>query len=269
MGLFSALPQRGDLILYDELIHASVRDGIRLSFAKNQSFNHNDLEDLRQKLQRGIEKYDAVYVAVESLYSMDGDFASLEQIAALCDLPQVYLIVDEAHSAGVFGDRGVGLCASLGVIDKVFARLITFGKAYGCHGACVLGSESLKTFLLNFSRSFIYTTAMPDHSFQWVSQQVEASKSSDRKQLQKNIAVFRSGLSHFKLLSSEESPIQIIEIGDIEKVSQMAEKLQEAKYAVKPIYSPTVPKGRERLRICIHSYNTQKEIEQLISLLSH
>jgi len=264
LGFFSAVPQRGDLILYDELIHASVRDGIRLSFATSNSFKHNDLFDLEAQLKKANS---TVYVAVESLYSMDGDIAPLKEIVRLCETYGAYLVVDEAHSAGVFGKEGRGLADELGIADSIFARLVTFGKAYGSHGAMILGAKELMEYLYNFSRSFIYTTALPPSAYSRMEFIVEYADIPTRIiQLQENIVFFRNELKNQKLLSDERSPIQIIE-GDLEKIKLIADSLFQQNIAVKAIFSPTVPVGKERLRICIHSFNTREEIGKLTELL--
>lgn len=263
LGLFSSLPQKGDTILYDEYVHASVRDGIRLSFANSFSFRHNDVSDLRKKMQKAEG---TVFVAVESLYSMDGDLAPLIELSLLCKEYNALLIVDEAHSGGVFGTEGKGLCRELGVVDSVFIRVFTFGKAYGAHGAVVCCSDEVREFLINFARSFIYTTALPEGMYRHILQQIELSKEEElREQLQTNIARFvnsvRSGLS------SPNSPIQIIEFSDLDSCKLKARQLQAAGFAVKAILPPTVPAGSQRLRICIHAFNTKEEIDRLISLL--
>jgi 8-amino-7-oxononanoate synthase len=128
IGFFGAVPQRGDTIVYDELIHASVRDGVRLSLANGISFKHNNVKDLERKL---ISAKGTVYVVVESLYSMDGDLAPLKSIALITRQYSAYLIVDEAHACGVYGTNGKGLVAEAGIEKDVFAKLVTFGKAYG------------------------------------------------------------------------------------------------------------------------------------------
>lgn len=265
LGFFSSVPQRGDTILYDELIHASVRDGIRLSHANSISFKHNDAEDLAAKIERSKH---SIYVAVESLYSMDGDYAPLEELAALCENGNAYLIVDEAHACGVFGENGKGLVSDLGLMDSVFARLVTFGKAYGSHGACVLGRSDLIQYLYNFARSFIYTTALPEYVFERNLKLVCSSLISKRQiELNFNLLYFRSNFHDSGLISDEMSPIQILEIGSIEETKIIAEKIQALNIALKPIYSPTVAEGKERLRICIHSYNTKAELDALIHAL--
>jgi 8-amino-7-oxononanoate synthase len=264
LGLFSSLPQKGDTILYDELVHASVRDGIRLSFAHAFSFKHNDMEDLRKKLRKAEG---TVFVAIESLYSMDGDLAPLAAISAVCKDAGALLIVDEAHSGAVFGEEGKGLCKELGIQNSVFIRLFTFGKGYGAHGAAVCCSEQVKQFLVNFARSFIYTTALPEGMYTHVLQQINRSKSdTPRVQLQENIAYFTRHIR--SSLSSERSPVQVIEFSELEACQSKAQQLQESGLAVKAILPPTVPAGSQRLRICIHAFNTREELDRLIALLA-
>ena len=156
LGLLSSVLQRSDIVIYDEFVHASIRDGIRLGNAKSYAFKHNSTLDLRTKLERFGK---GVYVVIESLYSMDGDIAPLNDIVALCNEFEAYLIVDEAHSGGTYGKNGVGLISEFNLDHQIFAKIITFGKAFGCHGAVVLGSNLLIEYLINFSRPFIYTTA--------------------------------------------------------------------------------------------------------------
>lgn len=263
LGFFSSVPQKGDSVIYDEFVHASIRDGIRLSFANNRSFKHNDCVDLEQKLSSvsGV-----IYVVVESVYSMDGDLAPLLEIAELCSKYNAYLIIDEAHACGVFGERGKGLVSSLNLESKVFARIVTFGKAYGVHGACVLGEQSLIDYLINFSRSFIYTTALPPDVYVRIKSIVNHPELIERQEeLNAVIRYFRNSVEDTNCYSDERSPIQLIRIGDIHKTKHLAEEIQKKRIAVKPIYSPTVPTGSEGIRICLHSFNTPKEIDLLMS----
>ncbi len=266
LGLFSSIPQRGDTILYDESIHASIRDGIRLSNAHSYSFRHNDTEDLSLKLSRSKG---TVYVAVEGLYSMEGDIAPLELIAELAQEFHAYLIVDEAHSAGVFGRKGKGLVEELGLGSKVFARLVTFGKSYGSHGAAIFGEKALIDYLVNFSRSFIYTTALPPYEYNRIKCVVD-SENIDRCQLelQQKIKYFRGGLCSFSPLSNESSPIQMLRVGDIDRTRLISQVINDNKIAVKPIYSPSVKTGSEGVRICLHAFNSVEEIDKLLKVLN-
>ena len=266
VGLFSAVLHRGDTIIYDEAIHASVRDGIRLSFAKAFSFEHNSISDLRSKLEKATG---CVYIAVESLYSMNGDLSPLKEIAKLAKEFKAYLIVDEAHSGGVFGTLGRGYVEQLKLEKDVFARVFTFGKAYGLHGAAILGSQQLKDFLINFSRSFIYTTALPPVTYEAIHTSVLNDEIEEKQlELNENIQFFRSKLLNNKLISHSNSPIQMIRIGAIEKTKWIADELQNHKIAVKPIYAPTVRQGEESIRVCIHASNSKVEIEQICSLFN-
>jgi len=266
LGFFSAIPQRGDTIVYDELIHASVRDGIRLGFASSVSFKHNDVNDLEQKIK---QSKGTVYVAVEALYSMDGDIAPLVEITEVTKRLDAYLIVDEAHSTGVFGDKGKGLVNALKLEEFVFARLVTFGKAYGSHGGLILCSKELIDFITNFARSFIYTTALPPAAYIRSGLIVNYPDMNERrKELEANIDYFRTFFKNDQLYSNAKSPIQIMHLGQLGKIKNSVELLQKNKMAVKPIYSPTIPVGHERLRVCLHSFNSKEEIDRLAELIA-
>ena len=268
LGLISSVPQRSDTVLYDELVHASIRDGLRLSHAKSYAFRHNDLQDLKRKLRLGRGQ---VFIAVESVYSMDGDAAPLADLVALCREAGSYLIVDEAHATGVYGPGGRGRVAELGLEQDVFARVHTFGKALGSHGAIVLGSETLRTFLINFARSFIYTTFLPPHSLLAVQCAYELLGESQAliDALHGNIRLFREKTTTElgKSFTPSESPIQCLLVPGNDRVRQMARGLQGQGYDVRPILSPTVPRGKERLRICLHAFNTSTDIERLTEVL--
>lgn len=264
LGIFSTIPQRGDTIIYDELCHASIRDGIRLSNAKAYAFKHNDLEHLNQRL---LNTEGDVYVAVESIYSMDGDEANLVAIANLCKTHNAYLIVDEAHSGGLYGNQGKGLVSSLNLDQDVFLKLITFGKAYGSHGGLVLCSKDTREFLINFCRSFIYTTALPQHSLKRIEQVVDLSKKMDnmRTNLFDLVSYFKSQAKQKNItLIPSDSPIQCVLIPGNEQVKKIEKHLQDKGFALKAILSPTVKAGQERLRICLHGFNMKNEVDELL-----
>ena len=267
-GLVSAISDRHTTLLYDELCHASIIDGIRLSLhAGKYKFQHNDLTDLAEKLQQHKDK-GTILVIAESVYSMDGDMAPLAAIAQLCADNEANLIVDEAHATGVFGSSGEGLVCHLGLESKVFARVHTFGKALGCHGAAVVGSALLKEFLINFSRQFIYTTALPPHSLQAIAcaYQYLGSEAFTDRPLHDLIAYFREQVAQAGCEGwmVSHSPIQALVVGDNEHSKALASRLQSAGLQINAILSPTVPKGRERLRVCLHTFNTRQEIDRLI-----
>ncbi len=264
VGLFSSLPQRGDTIILDELSHASIIDGARLSYANRYTFRHNDLESMEEKLKHVKGN---CYVVIESVYSMDGDTPAMKEILAVTQKYNAELIVDEAHAIGLYNN---GLINKLSLENQVFARIVTFGKALGCHGAIILGSKYLREYLINFSRSFIYTTAASFHQIASIKMAYkllpkaidEIEKLSSNIQLFKNLTAGVNG----DLLPSDSS-IQCLVVGSNEKARAIASKLQNAGLDVRPILSPTVAKGSERLRICLHSFNSSNEITLLAEIL--
>lgn len=270
VGFFCAVPQRNDVILYDELSHASIRDGIIMSNAKSYKFNHNDLEDLERLILKFPDTN--IYIVTETVFSMDGDSPNLEELVILSEKHNCFLVVDEAHTLGVFGEKGEGLIQYLNLHNRIFARIMTFGKGLGCHGAVVLGSINLKEYLVNFARSFIYTTGLSPHSVATILvayQHLEIEKKNIEK-LRQNIVFFnqqKNLLGLKPMFVRSKSAIQSAIVPGNEKVKQLAQQLQDKGFDVKPILSPTVPEGQERLRFCIHSYNSEEEINQILELL--
>ncbi len=278
LGCLQSIPQRGDIILYDEWVHASIRDGITISHAKAHKFSHNNIEDLRQQLSVRAQSRTTdqeLFVVTESVFSMDGDCPDLKAMSAICKTYNAYLIVDEAHAIGVLGNKGQGLVQALGLEKEVFARVVTFGKALGAHGAAVLGSQALRNYLVNFARSFIYTTALPPHTIASIIAGYTLlleSGSTQYKELQQHIDTFNQWVIQLHLESyfiKSDSAIMSMIIPGNKQVKTLSRKLQQAGYDVKPILSPTVPEGKERLRFCIHSFNTEKEIKSVLSLVSN
>ena len=274
VGFFSSVPQRNDVILYDELCHASIRDGIQLSNAKSYKFNHNDFEDLEQLIRKFHSEEIEIYIVTESVFSMDGDCPNLEELTQLSEKHNCNLVIDEAHALGVFGEKGQGLVQELQLQNKVFARIMTFGKVLGCHGAAILGSQKLKEYLVNFARSFIYTTGLSPHSVATIFvayEQLEKDKIQINK-LRENIIHFNQEkqiLGLKPMFVRSKSAIQSAIIPGNQNVKDIAKQIQEKGFDVKAILSPTVPEGQERLRICLHSYNTKEEMSEVLLLLSN
>ncbi len=270
LGLFSSVSQKNDLILFDELIHASIYDGIRLGYAKHYKFKHNDVASLKELIQRHKNNFENIYIAVESIYSMDGDAAPLLEIVELVKSNKTtFLIVDEAHAMGVFGTNGSGLCNQLNIEQYCFARVYTYGKAMGCHGAAIVGSDTLRNYLINFARSFIYTTALPQHSIYNINNAYNLLKNTEQlNKLQTVIAYFLSKTNHLKNLIKSNSAIQCLVLGNTKKVDELENTLAQNNIYTKAIKSPTVKAGTERLRICLHAFNTVEEIDLLIKTLS-
>ena len=266
VGLLSSVPQKGDTIIYDQLVHASIRDGIRLSFAQSFSFLHNNLADLEKKLGQSTGN---VFVVTESVFSMDGDTCDLEEIVKLCKQTNAHLIVDEAHAIGVIGERGEGLAQHLGLHNDCFARVYTFGKACGCHGAVVAGTQQLKDYLVNFARSFIFSTSLPEASVAAIrkSYSLFPHMQKERSHLQQLIRIFKEAKPGYDTLNSD-TPIQaVIVVGNTE-VKKVADLLQQNNFDARAILYPSVPKGKERLRIVLHAFNTTNELQQMMELLA-
>ncbi len=269
-GILSSVPQRGDIILYDSLAHASIRDGIRLSQAQSFSFMHNNMPDLEAKLRQfPATKERNVFIATETVFSMDGDFAPVASIVNLCSEYGAHLIIDEAHAIGVIGDNGEGLVQKLGLHEQVFARIYTYGKGPGCHGAAIVGSNKLRSYLINFARSFIFTTALPESVIRAIatSYAIFPGMKKEREQLKKLIDFFQVQALPFKKLYSM-TPVQGVIIPGNTEVKHVASKLEMDGFDIRPILYPSVPKGKERLRISLHSFNTESQLEKVLQLLN-
>ncbi|MDR0229216.1 MAG: pyridoxal phosphate-dependent aminotransferase family protein [Flavobacteriaceae bacterium] len=261
LALFGNLLTSRDTVLVDEYIHRSIHDGCSVSKAKKWKFKHNDLTDLERLLKQATGD---VYIAVESLYSMDGDIAPLEKLIVLSTVYGAHLIVDEAHAIGVYG---WGLLHQNNKQQEVFAHLVTYGKAMGVHGAAILGSYQLQSALVNFASPFIYSTAPVSMSALSIR---EAYKYVEQNQevvhcLHKLIEYYQQCLP--LPFVATNSPIQLIALCYLTGVEQLLQELKQAQLNVCVIKAPTVARGTERLRICLHSYNTTKQIDQLIQLI--
>lgn len=271
VGLVSAFSGRRVAFYCDQLIHASMHDGLRLGVNNRYFYKHNDATDLQQLLEKHAEDSDINIVLTEGLFSMDGDKASQTEIKRVAKKFGAKIIVDEAHSAGVFGDEGEGLWQN---DDCILAKVVTFGKAYAGEGAVVLCSAETKEFLYQYCRALIFSTA-PSKSFceqvHWAMQKVQ-SASGNRAQLKSNIAFFRKNLNNEfvrsnRLLGDEESPVQAL-LFDTSRLLEIEKKAEKQNIAIKAIFYPTVAKGEERLRISLHAFNTENEILQLCNLLN-
>ena len=256
-ALVSSVAGRTDTILYDKLSHVCLKEGAWLSRAQSHSFEHNNLIDLESKLANAKGRK---FVIVESVYSMDGDEAPIENILKLCRKYEGLLIVDEAHSTGIFGRNGSGYLVEKGLERDIFARIYTFGKAMGVHGACVAGSKTLIDYLTNFGRPFVYTTSLPPHSILSIYESFKyVAHSPELKE------VLISKIKFFKSLFETHSTtaIQPIIVPGSQRVRDVAKKLRNSGFNVLPIVAPTVQEGEERLRICLHTFNSDEEILKL------
>ncbi len=264
LGLLSSVPQKGDLVLYDALVHASILDGIRLSHATAYKYPHLDDVVLEEMLQKFEHQYQHVYVVTESVFSMDGDSPDLNNWTKLLQKHHAFGIVDEAHALGLYPK---GLVQHLNLQEQIFARVFTFGKAIGTHGAAIVGSQILIQYLVNFARSFIYTTAPSTHQVTniWVAYHYLEKSNAIIVAIKENIQWYQELMKqYFPEVITNHTPIQVIPIGGNEATKQVVNQLKKEGFGVKEVLHPTVPKGTERIRICLHSYNTQKEIKDLV-----
>lgn len=263
LGFFSTIPKKDEVVLFDTLVHASIRDGLRLSPAANFSFKHNDWADLETKVLRHPGQ--TVFVVVEACYSMHGDFADLEALFALAEKHKFQLIIDEAHSIGVYGEQGKGLSQIYANHPQLLARIITFGKALGAHGAAVLCHTEVKSYLIHACRAFIYTTALPPEQYARIQASIQhcATMDEEREDLHKLCVYFS------QQMRTPVSHIQTVEMSGIEQIKRLVNLAKGQNIALKGVWSPTVPPGQERLRISLHSFNTCQEIDALVQLISN
>ncbi|KAI0364322.1 PLP-dependent transferase [Pilatotrama ljubarskyi] len=300
VAFWQAVPQEGDVIVLDELVHASSRDGMLLSRASKSlyAFSHNSPMSFQETVLRVLEDHPLIlqgkstlFVAVEAAYSMDGDFAPLPDIVRILEtyVPResTHILVDEAHSTGVFGPQGKGIVHLLGLQDRIHTVLHTFGKARALTGAVLLTSPLVRYYIINYGRPFIFTTAMPismicglHASFDYLEGPVGDYR---RETLRRLCEHFRGALKKaFKhippsLLSLRESPLPSgypsTVLSPITPVltshpAQLAAYLNQFGYAVEGVFQPVVPKGEERIRISLHALNTKAELEDLVARLT-
>ncbi|WP_294298512.1 aminotransferase class I/II-fold pyridoxal phosphate-dependent enzyme [uncultured Chryseobacterium sp.] len=261
LALFSTLPTRHDTIIVDEQIHRSVHDACKLSNAKKLKFKHNDCRHLEQILKK---QTGTCYIAIESLYSMDGDVAPIKEIARTAGKYNAGLIVDEAHAFGVFN---YGLVDKFKLQDHVLATVITYGKALGMHGAAVLTNTTIRSYLINFASPFIYTTSAQDFLWMSIREGYHFLKNNQEllSLLQRNIQIF--GDQQIESPSAANSPVQAIIIPDNKRVRALNDSLLTNGFLTYAILSPAVKEGTERLRICLHSFNTESEIKALARII--
>ncbi|KAI0363864.1 PLP-dependent transferase [Pilatotrama ljubarskyi] len=303
VGLFASVPQPGDVIVYDEHIHASVHDGMRASRADARvRFAHNSVKALRGTLERLLEERpglasgeNSVFIAVETLYSMDGTLAPLVQIVETVEelFPQGngYVIVDEAHSTGVYGPQGRGLVSALGVEDRVFARLHTFGKALAATGAVLLVTPLVRDYLLNYARSLIYTTSLSNANIIAAECSFDMLESGEAEQLSAKLLSLSAHLTSSlrQELASRRIPPSLLSLpthlsatypgNDPTRLPTpiipvltphprpLSAHLRVRGLNARPITWPTVPKGADRVRVCLHALNEREEVDRLVGAM--
>lgn len=267
LGLLASLGGVVQTLVCDRLLHASAIDGGRLSGAKRVIFAHNDMRDLKARLGE-LPSAETAAVAADTVYSMDGDFAPLEEIAVLAEEKDAAVVVDEAHANGVLGPAGRGGVVAAGLQDRVLARVVTFGKALGLQGGAVLCSQDLRDYLVNFARSFVFSTGV---SPLWAASvrtvyDMLPDLNAEREQLLANVSHFRGRVAESaQPWLPSESWIQCLRVPGARRITQVGGVLRSRGLAALPIRAPTVPEGEERIRVCLHAHNTREEIDFLFS----
>lgn len=260
-GILPALAGKGDFIVADKLVHASIIDGIRLSNADFERFRHSDYEHLERILHEKQKKYENIFIVSESIFSMDGDCADLKKLVELKQKYDCLLYIDEAHAFGVRGAQGLGLAEEQGVIADIDLLVATFGKAIASMGAFVVCSEILRSYLINRSRTLIFTTALPPINIAWTTFII------------KQLPYLQNKRNHLQKVSKEcaqllqipcQSHIIPYIVGSNEQAIAQAEHLQQKGFFVLPIRYPTVPKNTARLRLSLHADLSMSDIQNLV-----
>ena len=255
IGILPALASSGDLILADKLDHASMIDGLRLGDAEFRRYRHLDYAGLRRMLGELRAKYRRVFIATESVFSMDGDAADLAELVRIKQEFDAYLVVDEAHGVGVRGASGEGLAAETGVMDEVDILIGTFGKALGSTGAYAIMEEAVKVYLVNKMRPFIFTTALPPVVLNWsdfVLRKMPEMRGR-REHLAELSARLRAVIAAHGFTTGGDSQIVPLMVGDDRRAGELAERLRAAGILIFPIRPPTVPPGTARLRFSLNA----------------
>lgn len=267
-GILPSLTTNKDLILADKLVHASIIDGIRLSSAECIRFKHNDMLQLERILKERAHLYEHVWIATESIFSMDGDIADLPKLVQLKKAyPNVMLYIDEAHAVGVRGKRGLGLCEELNIVSDIDFIIGTFGKALAGIGAYVICKPEYKEWLINTMRTLIFTTALPPINLHWslfILKRLDSFE-KERTELNNLISLFRKNV-HFENTISQSHIIPFM-IGDSKKAVEKSEDLQSKGYFALAVRPPTVPQNTSRLRLSLRSDLPIEEIKKFLTLL--
>ncbi|NOR45312.1 MAG: aminotransferase class I/II-fold pyridoxal phosphate-dependent enzyme [Candidatus Delongbacteria bacterium] len=271
ISIIPAIASRSDLILMDKLCHASIIDGSRLSFAKSLNFNHLNYENLEDLLKRHRDKYENVMIVSESLFSMDGDIADITKLVKLKKKYNCILYIDEAHSVGVYGENGLGLCEEEGLINEIDFIIGTFGKALGSYGAFAVTSRMFKEYLVNKARSLIFTTALPPIIINWSTFIIKKllGLTAERQKLFEITKELRRLFQEKGLEVIGSSHIIPVIIGLNDKTLKVADRLKEKGFYCLPIRPPTVPEGTSRIRISLTSNMNIDDIIKIPQIISN
>ena len=270
IGILPALATRHDLILCDKLNHASIIDGCRVADADFKRFRHLDYDHLEALLEESHQKYRQVFIVTESVFSMDGDLVDLQK---LCDLRSCYgafLIVDEAHGAGTFGDAGLGLCEASGLTDSIDIIVGTFGKAFASAGAYGIMDGMIRDYLVNTMRPLIFTTALPPVILGWSLQVLKKQRTmaAQRRYLHSLAKKLREALKQKGMRTAGESQIVPVIMGGNEKAVRSAAALRDAGFLALPVRPPTVPENTARIRFSLRADIRWEDISGIPEMLN-
>lgn len=268
-GVAATLPQADDLILSDQLNHASLIDGCRLSAADRRIYPHRDLQAVEDLLRQHRGGYRHVWILTEGVFGMDGALSPLEQLADLAERYDAFLVVDEAHGTGVLGPDGSGACAHVGVKSRVPIRIGTLSKAIGAHGGFVVGPRVVIDYLINFCRPLIFSTAASPLVIQAAIAGVQAigDEPNLRQRVVSHAQRVRGSLGIACPVAEREIPIIPVPLGSNERAQQASAEAWAAGLAIPAIRPPTVPAGTARLRVSLSAAHTEQQIDSLIAFL--
>jgi len=269
IGILPALYGKGDLILSDKLNHASIHDGLRLSRAEHKRFSHCDYDQLESLLEKNRSRFDQVCIVSESVFSMDGDVADIARLVGIKNEFNAKLYLDEAHGVGLYGENGLGKAEELGVVQDIDFLVGTFGKALASIGAFICCSREIHDFLINHSRSFIFTTGLPPVILNWnrfVFQHMLEMK-EQRKHLKKISEKLRSALVEKGVQTRGTTNIVPVLIGEDSVAVLQAKTMQENGFLILPVRPPSVPEGTARFRLSLCANMQWQDLHELPELL--
>jgi len=265
-GSITTIAKKGDLILSDELNHASIIESCKITGAKISVYKHNDLEELSKKLkQKGVNKF----VITEGIFSMDGDFAKLREITEIAEKTKSIIILDDAHGDFVIGTDGKGTANYFNVEKKIDLYISSLSKGLGSFGGYIASQNNIVDLCINKSKSFIYTSALPSFFIEYSLKRFESNREKQRKKLEKNTELLSKGLKQIGYQINSKTHIIPIVIGKEKDAVDFGKFLYERGIFVQPIRYPTVPKNKARLRISVTAWFTNNDISQALSAFEY
>jgi glycine C-acetyltransferase len=266
LGSIPAIAKKGDLILSDELNHASIIESCRLSGAKISIFKHNDMEDLQKKLK---QKSKNKFVITEGIFSMDGDFSKLKEITEIAGKTDAITILDDAHGDFVVGKDGKGTANYFGVSKKIDVYISSLSKGLGSFGGYIASEKIVIDLNVNKSKSFIYTSALPSILVEYSLRRFESNREKQRKKLQENIKLICKGLREIGYVINSKTHIIPIIIGGEKTAMDFGKYLFQNGVHAQPIRYPTVPKDQARIRLSVTAWLSKKNIEKSLGVFDN